>query len=486
MFPKSIAQKIMLCYIVEIFIIISISAIFLSEIWVVYKKIELHESISNFFEAIQEVRRTEKNFFLYGNEQDYKENLMYLKSIKEIIEKENFERLKIQNEVKNLYATVQSYEQMMIVLKEKIHSKEAQLLETKIREKGRILTSTAEYIKKYEQKIIKNSLNKILNYSFLFIGLFFIIPFIVIGLLLTRTIIKPLQELETEMQEIANGKIDAVQLKSKDKEIKSLVEAFNKMLKELDNKHKQLIQAEKLSSLGTLLSGIAHELNNPLSNISTSCQILIEELEEADTKYKKELLQAIESQTERAKNIIKTVLEFSRRKDLSKEKINVQKLIEETIILIKGEIPTKVNLILDIEKELFINVDKQRIQQALLNLIKNAIHAAEPEGEVNIKAYLSNQDVLDKILSLKNQGRCIGEFPCNKESVVFEVKDNGAGIPSEIISKIFEPFFTTKEHKGSGLGLFITQELIKEHDGCICVESEVGKGTTFTLILPKE
>jgi len=486
MFPKSIAQKIMLCYIVEIFIIISISAIFLSEIWVVYKKIELHESISNFFEAIQEVRRTEKNFFLYGNEQDYKENLMYLKSIKEIIEKENFERLKIQNEVKNLYATVQSYEQMMIVLKEKIHSKEAQLLETKIREKGRILTSTAEYIKKYEQKIIKNSLNKILNYSFLFIGLFFIIPFIVIGLLLTRTIIKPLQELETEMQEIANGKIDAVQLKSKDKEIKSLVEAFNKMLKELDNKHKQLIQAEKLSSLGTLLSGIAHELNNPLSNISTSCQILIEELEEADTKYKKELLQAIESQTERAKNIIKTVLEFSRRKDLSKEKINVQKLIEETIILIKGEIPTKVNLILDIEKELFINVDKQRIQQALLNLIKNAIHAAEPEGEVNIKAYSTNQEVLDKISSLKNQGRCIGEFPFNKESVVFEVKDNGSGIPSEIISKIFEPFFTTKENKGSGLGLFITQELIKEHDGCICVESEVGKGTTFTLILPKE
>jgi signal transduction histidine kinase len=486
MLIRSISQKIMLFYIAGIFVSISISSIVLSEIWLIYKKIELQESISNLFEVIQEVRRTEKNFFFYGNEQDYEENLNYIKIVKNIIEKQNFKGLKIEKEFKNLYATLLSYEQMMIDLKEKIHSKEAHLLETKIREKGKTLISIAEYIKNYEQKIIKDNLNKILNYSFLLIGLFFVIPFIWFGLALTKVIIKPLQELETKMQEVAEGKINVIEVKSDYKEIKSLVDTFNKMLKELDNKHKQLIQAEKLSSLGTLLSGIAHELNNPLSNISTSCQILIEELEEADTEYKKELLQAIESQTERAKNIIKTVLEFSRRKDLSKEKINVRNLIEETIILIKGEIPTKVNLILDVEKELFINVDKQRIQQALLNLIKNAIHAAEPEGEVNIKAYLSDQDVLDKILSLRNQGRCIGEFPCNKESVVFEVKDNGAGIPSEIISKIFEPFFTTKEHKGSGLGLFITQELIKEHDGCICVESEVEKGTTFTLILPKE
>lgn len=486
MFPKSIAQKIMLFYIAGILVSIGISAIVLSEIWLIYKKIELQESISNLFEGIQEVRRTEKNFFLYGNEQDYEENLMYIRIVKNILEKENFEGLKIEKEFKNLYDTLQRYEQLMLSLKEKIHSKEAQLLETKIREKGKTLISIAEYIKKYEHKLIKDNLNKILNYSFLLIGLFFVIPFICFGLALTRAIIKPLQELETKMQEVAQGKINAIQVKSNDKEIKSLVDTFNKMLKELDNKHKQLIQAEKLSSLGTLLSGIAHELNNPLSNISTSCQILIEEIEDADIEYKKELLQAIESQTERAKNIIKTVLDFSRRKDLSKEKIGVQNLIEETIILIKGEIPTKVNLVLDVEKEISINADKQRIQQALLNLIKNAIHAAEPEGEVIIKAYSANQEGFDRVLSLKNQGRCIGEFPCNKESIVIEVKDNGAGIPPEIVSKIFEPFFTTKEGKGSGLGLFITQELIKDHDGCICVESEVGKGTTFIVMLPEE
>lgn len=486
MFPKSIAQKIMIFYIAGIFVSVGISAIVLSEIWLIYKKIELQETISNLFEAIQELRKTEKNFFLYGNLKDYEENLMYIKTIKNIIEKEKFEGLKIEKEFKNLYDTLQSYEQLMLSLKEKIHSTEAQLLESKIREKGKNLLLTAEYIKNYEQKIIKNSLAKILNYSFLLIGLFFVIPFICFGLALTRAIIKPLKELEIKIQEIAKGKINAIEVRSNDKEIKSLVDTFNKMLKELDNKHKQLIQAEKLSSLGTLLSGIAHELNNPLSNISTSCQILIEEIEDADTEYKKELLQAIESQTERAKNIIRTVLEFSRRKDLLKEKINVQNLIEDTIILIKGEIPTKVNLIVDVEKQLFINADKQRLQQALLNLIKNAIQAAEPDGHVAIKAYLINQELFDKTITLKNEGKCIGEIPCNKEAVVFEVKDTGPGIPPDVLPKIFEPFFTTKEKKGSGLGLFITQELIKEHDGCICVDSEVGKGTTFIIMLPKE
>jgi len=118
------------------------------------------------------------------------------------------------------------------------------------------------------------------------------------------------------------------------------------------------------------MSGIAHELNNPLSNISTSCQILLEELEDADTQYKKELLQAIESQTERAKNIIKTVLDFARRKELKKETISAQKLIEDTIIFIKGELPTKMNLSVEVENNLSIYADKQKIQQVLLNLIK--------------------------------------------------------------------------------------------------------------------
>lgn len=486
MFPKSIAQKIMIFYIAGIFVAVGLSLIVLSDIWLIKQKIELEGNISNLFETIQEIRRTEKNFFLYKNEVDYNDNLSYIKTVKKFIKNQKFEGLKIGNAIQELSDTLQNYETLMLQLKENISSPSVTSLEQSIREKGKILTHIAENIKTTEHKIIKDSLNNILKYSIVLIIIFFIIPFILFGLGLTRLISGPLKELENKMKKIVDGKIYYIEVKSKDKEILSLVETFNKVLKELEAKQKQLIQAEKLSSLGTLMSGIAHELNNPLSNISTSCQILLEELEDSDTQYKKELLQAIGSQTERAKNIIKTVLDFSRRKELKKETIPAQKLIEDTIIFIKGELPTKVNLSVEVENSLSIYADKQKIQQVLLNLIKNAIHACDNNGEIKIKVYSSTQEALDKHLFLKKEGKCVGELSVNKEFIIIEVQDNGPGIPPEILSKIFEPFFTTKESKGSGLGLFITQELIRDHDGCICVDSVAGRGTTFIIMLPKE
>lgn len=486
MFPKSIAQKIMIFYIAGIFVTVGLSLIVLSDIWLIKQKIELEGNISNLFETIQEIRRTEKNFFLYKNEVDYNDNLSYIKTVKNFIKNQKFEGLKIGNAIQELSDTLQNYETLMLQLKENISSPSVTSLEQSIREKGKILTHIAENIKTTEHKIIKDSLNNILKYSIVLIIIFFIIPFILFGLGLTRLISGPLKDLENKMKKIAEGKIYYIEVKSKDKEILSLVETFNKVLKELEAKQKQLIQAEKLSSLGTLMSGIAHELNNPLSNISTSCQILLEELEDSDTQYKKELLQAIGSQTERAKNIIKTVLDFSRRKELKKETIPAQKLIEDTIIFIKGELPTKMNLSVEVENSLSIYADKQKIQQVLLNLIKNAIHACDNNGEIKIKVYSSTQEALDKHLFLKKEGKCVGELSVNKEFIIIEVQDNGPGIPPEILSKIFEPFFTTKESKGSGLGLFITQELIRDHDGCICVDSVAGRGTTFIIMLPKE
>ncbi len=486
MFPKSIAQKIMIFYIAGIFVTVGLSLIVLSDIWLIKQKIELEGNISNLFETIQEIRRTEKNFFLYKNEVDYNDNLSYIKTVKNFIKNQKFEGLKIGSAIQELSDTLQNYETLMLQLKENISSPSVTSLEQSIREKGKILTHIAENIKTTEHKIIKDSLNNILKYSIVLIIIFFIIPFILFGLGLTRLISGPLKELENKMKKIADGKIYYIEVKSKDKEILSLVETFNKVLKELEAKQKQLIQAEKLSSLGTLMSGIAHELNNPLSNISTSCQILLEELEDSDTQYKKELLQAIESQTERAKNIIKTVLDFSRRKELKKETIPAQKLIEDTIIFIKGELPTKMNLSIEGENSLSIYADKQKIQQVILNLIKNAIQACDNNGEIKIKVYSSTQEALDKHLFLKKEGKCVGELSVNKEFIIIEVQDNGPGIPPEILSKIFEPFFTTKESKGSGLGLFITQELIRDHDGCICVDSVAGRGTTFIIMLPKE
>jgi len=258
------------------------------------------------------------------------------------------------------------------------------------------------------------------------------------------------------------------------------------MLKELELRQRHLVQSEKLASLGTLLSGVAHELNNPLSNISTSGQILAEEIDSTDHAYKKELVDQINEQTDRARNIVRSLLEYSRDKDFTDRQLPLRELFEETIRFVKGQLPPSVSVTVDVPGDLVITADKQRIQQAFLNLIKNGIEAIPGEGAVSIRA--RKHRAIDKAGDdtgiynyLKYRGKCTLE----DDTIDIEIRDTGEGIPADLLPKVFDPFFTTKDvGKGSGLGLFIVHEIIEEHDGCIAVDSEPGKGTTFLIRLP--
>lgn len=260
------------------------------------------------------------------------------------------------------------------------------------------------------------------------------------------------------MKSIANGEFSFIPVVSRDRELMSLSKAFNTMLVELELRQMHLVQTEKLASLGTLLFGVAHELNNPLSNISTSCQILKEEIDEADIGYKKELLSQIESETDRAKDILRSLLDYSRSGE--KETINLKKMVAESIRFIGGDAPAKVGIDLNIPEDLSLFADKQKLQQVFLNLIKNAMEAIEGEGKISISAR--------KV----------------KDTVEIKVSDTGEGMEPEMPSKIFDPFFTTKiAKKGYGLGLFVAHNIISEHGGTIDVESSPGHGTTFLIKL---
>ncbi|HDD45140.1 MAG TPA: response regulator [Candidatus Desulfofervidus auxilii] len=245
----------------------------------------------------------------------------------------------------------------------------------------------------------------------------------------------------------------------------SLENKVREAIEEIRIKEMQLFQSRKLAALGTLLAGVAHELNNPLSNIYTSCQILLEEIESPDLDFKKQLLKQIEEQTNKARNIVRSLLEFSRQREFKKEILNLKEIMEETIGFVQGQIPPKVEMIIEIPDDIEIYADKQHIEQAFLNIITNAIQAIPDKGTVSIKASV------DK----------------DKGVVNIEFKDTGVGIEPDILPRIFDPFFTTKEvGEGSGLGLFITHEIIERHQGHIAVESEVGKGTTFLIKMPLE
>ena len=490
-YQPSIRQKITFGYFFGVVVIISFSLFTLIELWYIEKKVRFGEVVTEFFDTTLEMRRFEKNFFLYRKTEDYQENIRYIEKAMEILDKNvsGYKDLAVSAELDRLRSDLNNYRLLMkqiSLLGNVTNDAKLNLVENEIREKGKEIISFAENISKTERHRIQSMLDLTRKFIILSI-LAFSAAGIAIGQILSRMVVKPLKNLETMMNEISEGKLKKITILSKDREIVSLTQAFNKMLIELELRQKHLVQREKLASLGTLVSGVAHELNNPLSNISSSCQILIEEIEDSDRAFKKELLSQIDEQTDKAKNIVRSLLEFSRDKSFKREHLPLRKLLEETRQLLKGEIPSMISVSIDVPDELAIFADKQRIQQAFLNLMKNAIDAIDTEGSVSIRAcrHILKGSIDERCDYARSQGNCTGECPIKADTIDIEIRDTGSGILPEVLPKIFDPFFTTKDvGKGAGLGLYIVQEIVHEHEGCIGVCSENGKGTTFLIRFP--
>jgi len=279
----------------------------------------------------------------------------------------------------------------------------------------------------------------------------------------------------------AGGALTKLEMSTDDREIVSLTQAFNHVMRELETRQGQLVRAEKLAALGTLLSGVAHELNNPLSNVSSSCEILAEEIEGADLAFKKELLGQIDAETWRARRIVRSLLDYARHRDFRSESFPLARLLDDTLHLVRGKMPAQVAVQCDIPEDLVVGGDRQRLQQVLFNLIDNAVAAVGGAGEIFIGARR-----IDPARDPCPSGALVfGQCGESGTAIEIEVRDNGQGIPPQVLPRIFDPFFTTKEvGKGLGLGLFIVFEIVEEHGGCIAVASESGKGTAFIVRLP--
>ncbi len=347
-YRPSIRQKIIFGYYAIVAIIIGISLFTFMELSFMDRKIISGEAIAEFFNTTLEMRRFEKNYFLYKQESDYQENLNFVNEAQQSLERnlKEFNTLAHPMQTVTLLEKIGQYRELMKQYAglETGKSINKEIIEGKIRKTGKDIVTTAEDIARTERRKLQSQLyssQSILIVSIISLSLLGI----VIGQILSKIVVKPLKLLEESMEIIAEGRFETIHIDSKDREIVSLTNAFNKMLKELELRQRHLIQTEKLASLGTLLSGTAHELNNPLSNISSSCQILTEELETDDIAYKKELLSQIDEQTDRARNIVRSLLEFSRNRDFKMEALPLKALIEETILFVKGQVPTKVGIL---------------------------------------------------------------------------------------------------------------------------------------------
>ncbi len=501
-YTPSIRQKITLGYYVSVAVIIGLSVFAFLEMQYIEKKIVFGEAISVFFDTTLEIRRFEKNFFLYEQQSDYDENVQYVSRAQDIIENniKGFTTIASSEQISSLQTDLIKYSGLMRLYAKTGRQNQSRkdAFAAKARATGKNIVTIAEAISKTE----RNNLLLMLSSSrhILLVSVFVLsLTAIAVGQILSRMVVKPLKALEKSMGVIAEGTFERIAIDSKDREIVSLTKAFNKMLKELELHERHLIQSEKLASLGTLLSGVAHELNNPLSNISSSNQILMEELREAlekqsprpwplDLDLTKRLMYQINEQTDRARNIVRSLLDFSRDQEFKKESLVLKDILTETIQFVKGQVPATIDISLSIPDEIVIFADKQRIQQAFLNLINNAIDAIFPnEGAITITAVKRQamDDIENEKIGIYNYLKYRGKCTLDQDTVDIGVHDSGPGIPLDIISKIFDPFFTTKDvGKGSGLGLFIVHEIVEEHDGCLAVDSGSGKGTTFLIRLP--
>lgn len=285
-----------------------------------------------------------------------------------------------------------------------------------------------------------------------------------------------------------------------EKQVKKRTQELELALKNLKEAQSQLVDAEKMSSLGQLTAGIAHEINNPINFVSSNISPLrqdIEDLEQIINKYeelknadnveekfkeieqlkneldfeylKKELpsiINGIEDGATRTKEIVSGLRNFSRLDEVEYQQADINEGIESTLILIKSKL-TNINLVKNLSPLPLINCNPSKLNQLFMNLIDNAISAIEEKGIENGKITLETSE--------------------EKNDIVFKISDNGIGIKQEILPKIFDPFFTTKDvGKGTGLGLSISRSIIEAHEGTIEVTSEVNKGTEITVKIPNK
>lgn len=227
----------------------------------------------------------------------------------------------------------------------------------------------------------------------------------------------------------------------------------------------ELRQTEKLSFIGQISTGIAHEIGTPLNIILGNAEYMMMDMKAGERDYDE--LRMIIGETNRIAKLIQQLLDFARPKKMRSKPVLLNAEIENVLQLLKNQLDkSSIKLTLNLERELpYVFGDASQLQEVFVNLIVNAIHSMEKGGELKISTYAAGG----------HEGG----------AVELTISDTGCGISEENLQKIFNPFFTTKEvGKGTGLGLAITQRIVQDHKGTISVDSAVDKGTTFTLTFP--
>ena len=337
-----------------------------------------------------------------------------------------------------------------------------------LRKSGEEILVITKDLERSARERVEHAIGVLQTATLVLLPLLFIVGLITL-FLISQSVVKRLMILTEAVKKTGQGDFAAVTVPEKRDEVGLLINAFNSMERDLElreeelkrRKNEELLRSRKLASIGTLASGVAHELNNPLNNIYISVQILGKEVGRSSSPQVKEIMDDIVSQTARLKNIVGDLLEYARGREPRNERIELSSLISRAYRLVGMTADTEeISFKLQTDPgEVVVKADSEQLERVFINLFTNAIDAMSGRGRIKVTIHRT-------------------------EGVVsITVADSGEGMSAEAVEKIFEPFYTTKD-RGTGLGLAIVSSIITKHGGDIRVESREGQGTSFIITLP--
>src|ERR1700690_444916 len=456
-----IEHKILYSFFFNVAFIVLIGIFALQNMNQVLAKLRFVEISDDLNASFLEMRISEKNYLLYKDEKwiaNIHENINdSMKAIE--VTKDDISRVIGENNLQLLRSYLNEYSKVIDEI-DKSGGKDPRL-ETELRTVGGKLRDFFRNKTQLERQKVNDIISNAKSVLFIsFLCILFLA--VVLGRIVSKKIVVSLREIEGLALSIAEGNFRKIEDVTSKDELGSVILAINRMSEELEDRGEEIIQAKKLASLGVLTAGVAHELINPLNNISMITQNSLELYDYMSKEKRLALLNRVAEETKRMEEVVRNLLDFSKAREAKLREANINDIVRKSMQLMENTLElSNIEPILKFERNLpRVRVDEHQIEQVMVNLIVNASQAMSPGGKLSIETKKGDED-----------------------KVYIYMKDTGQGTPPEYLPNVFDPFFSTKS-SGTGLGLSVSYGIIKNHKGNIWVESTVGVGTTFTIELP--
>jgi signal transduction histidine kinase len=431
----------------------------------VQDKIHFLEIADSYTSEIQEARRYEKNFLLYGT--NLEDAIQHLSHAEALLQQDLLRARKVMGDaaLTTMTRLAAEYRAELQRLGEVRDEAVKKGVEAELRRSGGQMVSLGQQFRAKEREAVDRMLTLARRFAFVFLGTVLALM-ICIGAFLARQILSALRRFTNYTERIGAGDFSPILPARKYRdEFSQLALALNRMIRELDHRERILVESHKLRAIGTLVAGVAHELNNPLNNVLLTAAMMEESHSSLSGPERLEMVRDIITQTERSQRIVRNLLDFARESETKMEPLDLGAIVDEAVRLVANQVRMlKAHLIVHAPDTLPpVHGDRQMLCQVFVNLIVNALDVLRPQGRIEISVHPDTEEGF----------------------LAVDVKDNGEGIPAHLLPRIFDPFFTTKPRgRGTGLGLSVSQGIVRKLGGYIRAQSKVGEGATFTVVLP--